>query len=546
MSTLYRDYRPNNFSEVFGQNHIKITLQNEIANHKLAQAYLFCGPRAVGKTTLARILAKAVNCTGRKASDSEPCDKCASCLSISSGNNFDVVEIDAASNTGVDNVRENIIASARVVPSGSKFRVFIIDEVHMLSISAWNALLKTLEEPPKNVIFILCTTEIHKVPATIISRCERYDFKRISVADIVSKLQNIVSQEKVDVEREVLEAIARQSDGHLRDAESLLGQVLSLGEKKITWDQAELIVPKYHHNEIVDLLEFISKKDASQAIKLINSIVDSGLNLKGFVGEGIIVLRKILLSKVNPGLAQSLGLDLGDTLEIRISSLADKLELNQIILYLEAFLNVYNNSTPSFIVQLPLEIKVIELCLGDNIINNKVASNQELLNKKELPVMKATDNKRVDISPVDSIDIKIAAPDQSEAEVSAKWPEFLLKLRSANYSLSFILQNCQASALSGGKMSIIFKYKFHHDRINDPSIKLMVENTLAEIFGGMVKLDLLVNENLELNTISAESLVPSSAAAELTSNIKNDNVKKDDSNNLLNNLLKTFGGEVIN
>ena len=554
MPTLYRDYRPNNFSEVFGQNHIKITLQNEIANQKLAQAYLFCGPRAVGKTTLARILAKAVNCTGRKASDSEPCNKCASCLSISNGSNFDVVEIDAASNTGVDNVRENIIASARVASSSSKFRVFIIDEVHMLSISAWNALLKTLEEPPKNVIFILCTTEIHKVPATIVSRCERYDFKRISVADIVNKLQNIVSQEKVDIEHEVLEAIARQSDGHLRDAESLLGQVLSLGEKKITWDQAELIVPKYHHNEIIDLLEFISKKDASQAIKLINNIVDSGLNLKGFVGEGVVVLRKILLNKVNPGLAQNLGLDLGDSLEIRISSLADKLEINQIVLYLEAFLKVYNNSTPSFIVQLPLEIKVIELCLDSNKVNSNVINNHELLNKKESPVAKIADNQKPNISQVDSINIKMAAvaPDQSEAEVSAKWPEFLIKLRSANYSLSFILQNCQAGALSGGKMPIIFKYKFHHDRINDPNIKLTVENTLAEIFGGLVKLDLLVNENLELNTVSAESLAPSSASAESISNTNNNNnnnnttTKKDDSSNLLNNLLQTFGGEVIN
>src|SRR5680860_74724 len=186
MSTLYRDYRPSNFSQVFGQNHVKIALQNEIASNKLAHAYLFCGPRAVGKTTLARVLAKSVNCPNRKDGNSEPCDTCPSCLSISNGSNLDIVEIDAASNTGVDNVRENIIASARVVSGRGKYRIFIIDEVHMLSISAWNALLKTLEEPPKNVIFISCTTEIHKVPATIISRCERYDFKRISIADIVS------------------------------------------------------------------------------------------------------------------------------------------------------------------------------------------------------------------------------------------------------------------------------------------------------------------------------------------------------------------------
>jgi len=222
MSTLYRDYRPQNFSEVLGQNHIKITLQNEIAAGKLAQAFLFCGPRAVGKTTLARVLAKTVNCQDRPKGDPEPCNHCASCQAITQGKNLDVVEIDAASNTGVDNVRENIINFSRLAPASSNYKVFIIDEVHMLSISAFNALLKIIEEPPRYVIFILCTTEIQKVPATIISRCERFDFKRISVADIVKKLTLIANRENIQIDPEVLEAVARRSGGHLRDAESLL------------------------------------------------------------------------------------------------------------------------------------------------------------------------------------------------------------------------------------------------------------------------------------------------------------------------------------
>ena len=545
MSTLYRDYRPSNFSQVFGQNHVKIALQNEIASNKLAHAYLFCGPRAVGKTTLARVLAKSINCPNRKEGSSEPCDTCPSCLSISNGSNLDIVEIDAASNTGVDNVRENIIASARVVSGRVKYRVFIIDEVHMLSISAWNALLKTLEEPPKNVVFILCTTEIHKVPATIISRCERYDFKRISVADIVSKLQNIVSAEKVDVDTEVLEAVARQSGGHLRDAESLLGQVLSLGEGKITWDQAELIVPRHHHNEIIDLLEFISKKDIARAIKLINTIVDSGLNLKSFVGEGVNVLRKMLLSKANPGLAESLGLDLGDTLEIRISALAADLKIEQIILYLESFLDVYNNSTSSFIVQLPLEIKVVQLCLGEAVISpakpsvkpiaTPVAAKNPVVEQKTEPV--------VNIEPTTHKNI---ASNFSHEEVLTKWSEFLNRLKSANHSLSFILQNCQFSEISDGKLSIIFKYKFHKDRINDASIKPLVEKTLADVYGGLITIEVLIDENLDLVTVAPESMAPSSAVAEQTPNISSEkNNHSEEPNNLLNNLLQTFGGEVI-
>ena len=541
MSTLYRDYRPSNFSQVFGQNHVKITLQNEIASGKLAHAYLFCGPRAVGKTTLARVLAKSVNCSNRQNTESEPCNTCANCLSISNGSSLDVVEIDAASNTGVDNVRENIIASARVASSSLKYRVFIIDEVHMLSISAWNALLKTLEEPPKNVIFILCTTEIHKVPATIISRCERYDFKRISVSDIVSKLQNIISQEKADVDTEVLEAIARQSGGHLRDAESLLGQVLSLGQGKITWDQAELIVPRHHHNEIIDLIEFISKKDVSRAIKLINTIVDSGLNLKNFVGEGIVVLRKMLLNKANPGLAESLGLDLGDSLEIRIGALSSELKIEQIILYLEAFLDVYNNSISSFIVQLPLEIKVVSLCLGATTIT-PVSSNPVTANR---PVSK-TITKEADVvsRPANTLEDlpNNPAADFSQAEAAAKWPEFLARLRQQNHSLSFILQNCQVGAICESKMPLTFKYKFHRDRINDVSIRPMVEKTLAEVYGGLVNLELLIDEGLELQTISAStvSTAPSSASAEETLNSPKGIAQNAEPNNLLNNLLTNF------
>jgi len=540
MSTLYRDYRPSNFSQVFGQNHVKIALQNEIASNKLAHAYLFCGPRAVGKTTLARVLAKSINCTNRQDSDSEPCNTCASCLSIANGSNLDVVEIDAASNTGVDNVRENIIASARVVSGRVKYRVFIIDEVHMLSISAWNALLKTLEEPPKNVVFILCTTEIHKVPATIISRCERYDFKRISVSDIVSKLQNIISQEKVDVDNEVLEAIARQSGGHLRDAESLLGQVLSLGEGKITWDQAELIVPRHHHNEVIDLLELISKKDISRAIKLINAVVDNGLNLKSFVGEGITVLRKMLLNKANPGLAESLGLDLGDSLEIRISSLTTELKIDQIILYLESFLDVYNNSTSSFIVQLPLEIKVVELCLGESTLTPDNSGNPVIkpITSLKSPA-KNPSSEKVKIEPGDAeptVSLKAVADNLSKTEVLAKWSEFLNRLKSVNHSLSFSLQNCQVGELNNGKISLIFKYKFHRDRINDANIKLLVEKTLADVYGGLVHLDLSVDENLDLITV----------APELTESAPVDkSIKSDEPNNLLNNLLQTFGGEVI-
>lgn len=537
MSTLYRDYRPSNFAQVFGQNHIKITLQNEIASNKNAHAYLFCGPRAVGKTTLARVMAKTLNCENRKDGESEPCNVCPSCISINSGKHLDVIEIDAASNTGVDNVRENIITSARTVPGTAKFRVFIIDEVHMLSISAWNALLKILEEPPKQVVFILCTTEIHKVPLTIISRCERFDFKRISIADIVSKLQNIISSEKAEVDNEILEAIARQSGGHLRDAESLLGQVLSLGTGRITWNEAELIIPRHRHNEIIDLLEDISKRDVAGAIRLVNEIVDGGLNLKNFIGEGIVVLRKILLSKANPGLPESLGLDLGDSLELRISALSADLKMEQIVNYLEAFLSVYNNNSSTFIAQLPLEMKIVELC-SDNI--KPVARVMTSTASVASSVTKKSDQ---GIAPAANSVHGSPAPDFSIAEVTAKWPEILQVLRGQNHSLFFVFQNCRVGEISGATMNLTFKYKFHKDRLNDTSIKLLVEKTLADVFGGLVTINPQVDENLNLENdlVAIDSQAPSSAGADINKTVN----PKGDGSNLLNNLLQTFGGEVI-
>lgn len=543
MSTLYRDYRPNNFSEVFGQNHIKIALQNEIASGKIPHAYLFCGPRAVGKTTLARVLAKSLNCLKRKESDSEPCNTCASCQSISSGTNLDIIEIDAASNTGVDNVRENIIASVRIAPSAASYRVFIIDEVHMLSISAWNALLKTLEEPPKNVVFVLCTTEVHKVPGTIISRCERFDFKRISVSDIVSKLKNIIIKEKADIDQEILEAIARQADGHLRDAESLLGQVLSLGDGKITWEQAELIIPKHHHNEIIDLLELITKKDASAAIKLINTSVNSGLNLKNFLGEGIVVLRKILLNKANPGLAESLGLDLGSSLEMRILELSNNLDNEKIISYLEAFLHLYHNHNNSFIAQLPLEMKIVELCLTNKTVVMPPKAKIDSLSDS-LSLKKETSKDVPEAKINYDLNCNLTA-----TEVLARWPEFLARLKGANHSLSFILQNCRVEGVSDGKLALVFKYKFHRDRISDPNIRPLVEKSLLEVYGVCLGLNLIIDENLNLDEIN--SVAASSAAAENTETSeqkKSENNQEDNASadGLLNNLLQTFGGEVIN
>ncbi|PJB17681.1 DNA polymerase III subunit gamma/tau, partial [Candidatus Falkowbacteria bacterium CG_4_9_14_3_um_filter_38_19] len=356
MATLYRKYRPQNFSEVVGQNHIKLTLEQEIKTGKIAQAYLFCGPRAVGKTTLARIFAKAINCAKKKVNSAEPCNKCLSCEEITAGRALDIIEIDAASHTGVDNVRENIIASARVAPSRSKYKVFVIDEVHMLSISAFNALLKVIEEPPAYVIFILCTTEVHKVPTTIISRCQRFDFKRISVSDIVKKLNYIIKAEQIIVAKSILEEIARYAEGHMRDAESLLGQIVAIGGREISREEADLVIPRSDLNEVLNLLDLLIKKDAGSAIRLINKLVDDGVDLKNFLNDFIEILRKIMLGKLSPQLVEKLAMELGENIELKINQLSQNVALEQILFFLEKFIRIRGEIKVNFIQQLPIEL----------------------------------------------------------------------------------------------------------------------------------------------------------------------------------------------
>jgi DNA polymerase-3 subunit gamma/tau len=561
MSTLYRDYRPQKFSEVLGQNHIKVTLQNEIAAGRPAHAYLFCGPRAVGKTTLARVMAKALNCEQRRDGETEPCNKCASCASITLGKNLDIIEIDAASNTGVDNVRENIIAFSRLAPTSAKFKVFIIDEVHMLSISAFNALLKIIEEPPVYVVFILCTTEIQKVPATVISRCERFDFKRISVSEIVTKLNNIAIAEKISIDPSVLEAVARRSGGHLRDAESLLGQIFSLGDKKISAEQAELVLPHYNSNEAINLLDYLGKKDAAKAVSLVNGLMDSGVNLKIFTGEVVGLLRKIMLNKLSPELADNLGLDLGENLEKHLAEVSGNLSWSQIFSFTRRFLETANDNKSPLIPQLPLELAIVELCFGFNTASSPSSPAAAPAVSNQLRETAATSARREALPPIikkTSSPVSQAASGAREidknfnlaaSDILEKWPEFLVKIKKYNHSLSFVLQNSEPREIKDGKLTLAFKYKFHHDRVSDLNIKSIVEDNLSEVFGHSLSFVALIDENLEINqetveTTETANIVKAPPTVVFESPAASTEAKP--AGGLLADLLNTFGGEVIN
>ncbi len=549
MSTLYREYRPKNFKELVGQNHIKITLQHQLESNNITHAYLFCGARGIGKTTVARVMAKAANCLNRKEGKYEPCNECSSCQDINSGRSIDMIEIDAASNTGVDNVRENIIANARVAPSTSKYKVFIIDEVHMLSISAFNALLKILEEPPQSVIFILCTTEVHKIPATIISRCQRFDFKRISVGDIVKKLIYIIDKEEIKIDRKILEAIARHSGGHMRDAESLLGQVVAIGGKKITQKEADLVIPRSDLEEVIKLIDFLLTRNAAAGIELINNALNDGIDLVRFATDFIELMRKILITKVNPSLSEKLALDFGQDIEIRINDICKRFSIMEIIKIIERFIKASKELKDNFIVQLPLEMAVIELCeqslKADMFVQRNLPKNTpQTLNENINNSLTNETNNKVLEGKNKTIEQNI---NLNIRDIEDKWREFLAKIKTHNHSLSFILRVCRPQKIDGQDIYLAFRYKFHKERMDDVNIKKTVEQALAEVYGTTLRVVGMVDENLQVKK-DEEFDKPQKANNDKNQKSVVDHKTKTNqkgNNDMMSKLLKTFGGEIV-
>ena len=357
-TALYRKFRPSEFGDVKGQDHINTTLQNQIKANRIGHAYLFCGTRGTGKTTVAKIFAKAVNC--EHPVDGSPCGDCEMCRSIAAGTSMNVIEIDAASNNGVDNIRE-IREEVAYRPTEGRYKVYIIDEVHMLSIGAFNALLKTLEEPPEYVIFILATTEVHKIPITILSRCQHYDFRRISIETITDRMNELMDTEHVDVEDKALRYIAKAADGSMRDALSLLDQCIAfyLGQK-LTYDNVLEVLGAVDTDVFSQLLRKVIERDVSGVLDVVEDLVMQGRELSQLAAGFTWYLRNLLLVKTSDNIEDVLDVSTENMMQLKEE--AQMVELDMLFRYIRIFSELSGQLKYATQKRVMLEVALIKLC----------------------------------------------------------------------------------------------------------------------------------------------------------------------------------------
>jgi len=514
---MARKYRPQSFEEVVGQSHVTVTLVNAIKAKRISHAYLFAGPKGTGKTTVARILAKALNC--KDGPTSHPCGECDSCLEIAMGRSLDVVEIDGASNNSVDDVRalrENI----RYVPSKGDYKIYIIDEVHMLSDSAFNALLKTLEEPPAHAIFIFATTEPHKVPQTVLSRCQRFDFRRIPTTDLVKTIQTIAGKEKLEIDQDASYILARRADGSLRDILSLLDQVIAFGgendgspsQSRVTKELVAQTLGLVDQEKLFEITDAISQKNAPKGLSILNQLIDSGVDIPEFVNSLLQHFRDLLVSKV--GQDSKILFDLSDTYIDKYKEKAKDFSETDILRMIKTVADLNLTLKRATDPRIFLELALMKLLKMESAVNledvlNKLdqlqTSQREELNRNN---SSADSESRSTSSESLTADDSVRSRKESEKEkislsnLKDRWNEVLEKIKKTKLSLWSLIKEGEIISFEDDTITVEFQNgrNFHKKQAEKKENLTLIQKVLEKIYGQSFKL------KFELNP---EKMVPS-------------------------------------
>ena len=500
---LYRKWRPQTWETVIGQQHVVQTLRNALAAERIAHAYLFAGPRGTGKTTTARLLAKAVNCLNEDIT-LRPCGKCDYCQAVNQGRFLDLIEIDAASNTSVEDVRD-LRDKINFSPNQGRYKIYIVDEVHMLSSAAFNALLKTLEEPPPHAIFILATTEVHKIPATVLSRCQRHEFRRIPVTDIVACLKEMAKSEKIKVKDDALTLIARQSTGAMRDAISLLDQLASTG-KPITLELVQEVLGTAASSAVLELVEALIERQADAGLDRIQAALDAGSDPRQFARQVVDYLRDLLLIRMG-GAAQ-----VEATAEMRsqMARHAQSFTASELLRIIRAFNSAAVDTRGSWQPSLPLEMAFIEaleapetgsVSASESLPPGPAQMSGTASGKKSAPAHTPEPDPQQAAQPVataQSAATAVPAPaspppavepvetsstdQQSTQNLATAWPQFTNLVRQANPNTYGLLNSCKSRYMRGETVLIGFASEVLKDKMEKPENLELAQRALAQVF----------------------------------------------------------------
>ncbi|MBW9147322.1 DNA polymerase III subunit gamma/tau [Clostridium sp. CM027] len=513
---LYREWRPKTFQDVVGQEHVTITLKNQINSERIAHAYLLCGTRGTGKTSTAKILAKAVNCLN--SDHGEPCNECEMCKKINAGTAIDVTELDAASHNGVDNIRD-IIEDVQYPPQEARYKVYIIDEVHMLSIGAVNAFLKTLEEPPSHIIFILATTDPQKLPITILSRCQRFDFKRIKSADIFERLRKIVEQQGIFVDDNSLKLISRISDGAMRDALSVLDQAISMNDGRVEYDNVIDMLGLVTSESLIKLSESVIDRNIEGAIKVINEIVISGKDIYVFIKDMTTHMRNLLMAKVSENVEDIL--DMSSENIYILKRQAAKIRVEEIMRNIKILQDAQEQAKWSKQNRIYLELAVIKMCkieydTSKEVLLSRINKLEEIIKQGKITVacesvtprvseksspLKGKTNKKTEIRPVQKHN---ANSNLTVDIVKKSFKDILDMFKARRHMVIYAsLMTGEIVSCDGGVIELGYEkqYAFNKIRLEKEDNR----NIIEEIFSESLKEPVKIKYTIESDEIQARS-----------------------------------------